>query len=99
MPEVEFRSAYKGIAYKVPGTDKVARFQNGKLVTEDKQVIACLRKHDDYGTTLTEVGKAKGALTPGVVFCPVEDCKKVFKTEQELADHLAAEHPDHSPAK
>lgn len=41
----------------VKGGDKGKRaeFHNGRLVTADPEIIAFLRRHPDYGTTLTEL--------------------------------------------
>jgi hypothetical protein len=34
----------------VPG--KKVKFENGELITEDKEVIAHLKKHNDFGITM-----------------------------------------------
>jgi len=88
---IEFISTYKGITYKVPESDKYARFRDGKLVTSDEQVISYLREHPDYGVTLTETGDInRRSFTVGVAICP--ECKRVFKSNEALATHLEKFH-------
>jgi len=90
----EFISTYQGINYKVPESDKVARFQRGRLSTTDGQVISYLRNHPDYGSTLTEVENPTRStgVTVDVYFCP--ECDKVFKTQQALAAHMRSHKGD-----
>lgn len=85
----EFISTYQGINYKVPESSKHAKFERGRLSTNDEQTISYLRQHQDYGSTLTELGGAGSkSVTVGVHFCPVEGCGRVFKTEAALRAHM-----------
>lgn len=86
MPEATFISKYQGINYKVPESDKTAKFERGRFSTNDDQVVSYLRDHQDYGTTLTEVGSSGPSMTVDVIFCP--ECDRVFKTPQALATHM-----------
>ncbi len=86
MPE--FISKYQGINYKIPETSKNAKFNQGRLSTNDEQTVSYLRQHQDYGSTLTEVGKSKPSMTVGVCFCPVEGCGRVFQSEAALRGHM-----------
>lgn len=58
IPDVQkctsFRSAYRSIVYRIPlnGGVQFARFEDGRFATEDERVIAYLREHRDFGTTL-----------------------------------------------
>lgn len=92
----QFISTYQGIRYKIPESDKVAKFERGRLSTKDEQVISYLREHQDYGCTLTEVESPSGAMTVDVHFCPVEGCDKVFKSQQALAAHMRTHKQDDS---
>ena len=84
MPD--FLSRYNGINYKVPGTNKYAKFEGGKLQTDDNQVANYLRRHKDFGATLTEVGAIRSAtVTVGIDICPV--CGKVYKDSSAFAKH------------
>lgn len=85
----EFISTYQGINYKVPESNKHAKFDRGRLSTNDEQVVSYLRQHQDYGSTLTELKGAGGkSVTVGVHFCSVEGCDRVFKTEAALRGHM-----------
>jgi len=91
MPHAEFISTYQGITYKVPESDKYARFKQGRLMTKDEQVISYLREHPDYGVTLTEVeNPTRRGITVDICICP--ECKRTFKTEEALAAHLEKFH-------
>jgi hypothetical protein len=82
----EFISTYQGINYKVPGSNKCAKFERGRLSTSDEQTIDYLRRHQDYGHTLTEAETPKGSLD--VYFCPADGCDRVFKSEAALRGHM-----------
>lgn len=90
----QFISTYQGIGYKVPESDKVAKFERGRLSTNDEQVVSYLREHQDYGSTLTEVESSSGAMAVDVHFCPVEGCDFVSKTAQGLAAHMKVHKKD-----
>lgn len=85
----EFISAYQGINYKVPESNKHAKFNQGRLSTNDEQTISYLRQHQDYGSTLTEIGGAGSkSVAVDVHFCPAEGCDRVFKSEAALRGHM-----------
>jgi len=86
----EFISTYQGINYKIPESDKYAKFNQGRFSTSDEQVISYLRQHPDYGSVLTEVENPTRTtgMTVDMYFCPVEGCDRVFKTAQALAAHM-----------
>jgi len=85
MPEVEFISTYKEINYKVPESNKFAKFHQGRFATKDDQVVSYLREHPDYGVTLTEVDRPGKSIAVEVSICDI--CGKVFKTRQQLSAH------------
>lgn len=85
----EFISTYQGINYKVPESNKHAKFTRGRLSTNDEQTISYLREHQDYGSTLTELGGAGGkSMTVDVHFCQAPGCDRVFKTKAALLAHM-----------
>lgn len=87
MAETQFVSTYQGITYKVPDSDKYARFNHGRLVTDDEQVASYLREHPDYGVTLTEAGSpGKRSITVDICICP--ECGRTFKTREALSAHM-----------
>lgn len=89
MPE--FISTYQGITYKVPESDRYARFKQGRLVTQDEQVASYLREHPDYGTTLTETDlPGRKSIVVGVDICP--ECNRTFKSRETLTEHLEKFH-------
>jgi hypothetical protein len=98
MPHAEFISTYQGITYKVPESDKYARFHNGRLVTKDEQIISYLREHPDYGVTLTEIeNPTRRGITVDICICP--ECKRTFKTKEALAVHLEKFHKVNNEAE
>lgn len=76
MAETQFLSDYKGITYKIPGTNKLARFQDGRLTTNDEQVKSYLRDHPDFGKSLHDITRTGPAIVVGVNICP--DCKRII---------------------
>jgi len=89
MPEEQFVSRYAEIGYKLPGTHRVLRFNNGRYSTSDSKEIEYLKGHQDFGSTLT-TGKipAKAVMLGGLDLCPV--CGKGFADPEEFRDHLVA---------
>lgn len=84
---VEFVSKYREMNYKIPESEKHARFTDGRLFTNDSQVISYLREHPDYGQTLTDVGKtSRKIIAAGVDICPV--CGKICRNKFGLKGHL-----------
>ncbi len=93
MASAEFISTYQGITYKVPESDKYARFKQGRLVTGDEEVISYLREHEDYGITLTEVEHpGRKGIVAGVDICP--KCGRTFKSRETLAEHMEKFHKE-----
>jgi hypothetical protein len=85
--QAEFISTYAGIRYKIPESDKIARFNNGRFSTNDEQTISYLREHPDYGVTLTEVeNPTRRGIVSGVDICKV--CGKVFHNRGEFMAHM-----------
>jgi hypothetical protein len=84
----EFVSTYREVNYKIPETaDKHAKFSDGRLQTNDEQVVSYLRQHRDFGNTLTEIEHPdRKSMTVGVCICEV--CGKVFDTKAQLTGHM-----------
>ncbi|HIE12965.1 MAG TPA: hypothetical protein EYP63_06025 [Desulfotomaculum sp.] len=97
MSEAEFSSFYPQITYKIPESDKYARFDRGKLVTQDEQVISYLREHQDFGSTLHEVTRSRPSVTVNALFCPFPGCDRVFNNERSLRAHMMRVHKSLQP--
>lgn len=88
----EFLSAYQGMNYKVPESGKHAKFEAGRYVTKDEQIISYLREHSDYGNALTEIEHpGKRGIVVDVLICP--HCERVFRSQGALAVHMQTHNP------
>jgi hypothetical protein len=95
MSDVTFLSTHAGMNYKIPDSDKNAKFTQGRFQTGDEQVISYLRDHNDYGVTLTEMEQPKATMQVDLHFC--KQCDAVFKTQAVLDAHVEAEHAGDNP--
>ena len=94
---MEFLSRYQKMTYKIPESNKVINFNEGKAIVNDSQSVSYLKQHEDYGVTLTtaDIPKAPNTMvTVGVDFCPVDGCNFVAKTLPGMLAHIRAKHPD-----
>lgn len=93
MAMAEFISTYAGINYKIPESPKKAKFEAGRLVTTDEQVISYLREHSDYGNSLTEIEhQGRRGIIVDASICP--RCERIFRSQQALAAHMRTHKED-----
>ena len=95
MPEVVFNSLHPKPVYNCPAANAKLRFENYELRTSNEQAINYLRGHKDFGVKVFEgeKGRAGGAMSVPLRFCPVPGCGKAFREDMEFFAHVINDHP------